>query len=52
MKITKLRIKNLFGIKEYVGNGNNVEISGDNGTGKSSVIDAIRFALTNKSNRD
>lgn len=52
MRITKLRIKNLFGIREYAGNGKNVELAGNNGTGKSSVIDAIRFALTNKSNRD
>lgn len=52
MKITKLKIKNLFGISEYEAGDKSVELSGKNGTGKTSVIDAIRFALTNKSERD
>lgn len=52
MKITKLKIKNLFGIKEYQADGKSVELSGKNGVGKTSIIDAIRYALTNKSNRD
>jgi len=52
MKITYLKIRNLFGIKEYEQNGENVELSGTNGVGKSSVIDAIRYALTNKSGRN
>ena len=51
MKIVKLKIKNLFGITEYEANGKNVELSGQNGVGKSSVIDAIKYALTNKSER-
>lgn len=51
MKITKIKIKNLYGITEYEGDGKSVELSGTNGAGKSSVIDAIRYALTNKSNR-
>ncbi len=51
MRIVKLRIKNLFGISEYEANGNNVELSGQNGVGKSSVLDAIKYALTNKSER-
>mgnify|MGYP001305466089 CR=1 FL=1 len=51
-KITKIRIRNLFGIKEYEAGGKSVELSGKNGTGKTSVIDAIRLALTNKSERD
>lgn len=50
-KITKIRIKNLFGITEYSGDGKSVELLGENGVGKSSVIDAIRYALTNKSDR-
>ena len=45
-KITKIKIKNLFGISEYNGDGKSVELSGQNGVGKSSVIDAIRYALT------
>lgn len=51
MNITKLKIKNLFGIKEYEAGGECVELSGKNGVGKSSVIDAIKYALTNKSDR-
>lgn len=51
MKITKIRIKNLFGIKELEIDGKDKEISGDNATGKSSVIDAIKYALQNKSDR-
>jgi DNA repair exonuclease SbcCD ATPase subunit len=52
MNIVKIKIKNLFGIKEYEAGGNSIELSGKNGTGKTSVIDAIRYALTNKSDRD
>ncbi|RDU22864.1 hypothetical protein [Anaerosacchariphilus polymeriproducens] len=52
MNIVKIKIKNLFGIKEYEADGKSIELSGKNGTGKTSVIDAIRYALTNKSDRD
>lgn len=52
MKITKIKIRNLFGIKETELDGRSIEISGKNGTGKTSVIDSIRYALTNKSDRD
>lgn len=51
MRITKLRIKNFYGIKELELDGKDVELTGTNGAGKSSVIDSIRTALTNKSNR-
>ena len=51
MRVTKIKIRNLFGITEKELNGNSVELTGENGTGKSSVIDAIRYALTNKSDR-
>lgn len=51
MKITKIRIKNLFGITEYEADGDSVELIGKNGTGKTSVLDAIKFALKNKSER-
>lgn len=51
MKISKIKITNLFGIKELELGGSSVELSGSNGVGKSSVIDAIRYALTNKSER-
>ena len=51
MRITKIKIKNLFGISEHEADGKSVELIGTNGTGKTSVIDAIRYALTNSSNR-
>lgn len=52
MKISKITIKQLFGIKEWQVDGKNIELVGDNGTGKTSVIDAIRYALTNSSDRE
>ena len=52
MKTTKIKIKNLFGVSELELGGESVELSGKNGTGKSSVLDAIRYALTNGSDRD
>lgn len=51
MHVTKIKIKNLYGIKEYESDGGSKELTGENGTGKSSVIDAIKYALTNKSDR-
>ncbi len=51
MNVTKIKIKNLFGLKEYEADGKSVELIGKNGAGKTSVIDAIRYALTNKSDR-
>ena len=52
MKTTKIRIRNLFGITETELDGKSVEISGPKGAGKTSVLDAIRLALTNRSDRD
>jgi DNA repair exonuclease SbcCD ATPase subunit len=52
MKCTKIKITNLFGIKGYEMGGESIELSGKNGAGKTSVIDAIRYGLTNKSGRD
>ncbi len=52
MKATKIKIKNLFGITETELDGRSVEITGTNGSGKTSVIDSIRYALTNSSSRD
>lgn len=51
MKISKLKIENLYGIEELELDGNSVELTGSNGVGKSSVLDAIRLALTNNSKR-
>lgn len=52
MRTTKIRINNLFGVKEIELDGRDVELTGANGAGKSSVLDAIRYALTNQSERD
>ena len=51
MKTTKIKIRNLFGITETELDGRSVELTGSNGVGKTSVIDALRYALTNKSDR-
>ena len=51
MKITKLKIENLYGIEQLELDGKSIELTGTNGAGKSSVLDAIRLALTNNSRR-
>ena len=51
MKISKIIIKNTYGISHLELDGKSVELTGTNGAGKSSVIDAIRLALTNNSKR-
>ncbi|MDD3393811.1 MAG: ATP-binding protein [Anaerotignum sp.] len=52
MRTTKIQIKNLYGINEKQLDGKSVELTGKNGSGKTSVLDAIIYALTNSSNRD
>jgi exonuclease SbcC len=52
MNITKIKIRSLFGLKAFETDGKSLEITGKNGAGKTSVIDAIRYALTNKSDRE
>jgi len=52
MKTTKIQIRNLFGIKQVNLDGKSIEISGPKGAGKTSVLDSIRLALTNRSERD
>lgn len=52
MKTTKIKIRNLFGITETELDGKNIEVTGKNGVGKTSIIDAIKYALTNDSERD
>lgn len=52
MKTTIIKIKNLFGISELELDGKSIELTGSNGTGKTSAIDAIKYALTNSSGRD
>lgn len=51
MKTSKITIRSLFGISEQQISGKSIEITGKKGTGKTSVIDAIRYALTNSSRR-
>ena len=51
MKISKLKIENLYGIEQFEIGDKSIELTGSNGVGKSSVIDAIRLALTNNSKR-
>jgi DNA repair exonuclease SbcCD ATPase subunit len=52
MKTSKIIIRSLFGISEQQISGKSIEITGKKGTGKTSVIDAIRYALTNSSERE
>lgn len=52
MHTSKITIKSLFGISEQEIGGKSVEITGRKGAGKTSVIEAIRYALTNSSSRD
>ena len=52
MKTTKIKIRSLFGIRAIYLDDKSVEISGPKGSGKTSVLDAIRLALTNRSDRD
>ena len=52
MRTTKIKIKNLFGIAEQELDGRSIEMTGTNGAGKTSVIDAIKYGLTNNSERE
>jgi hypothetical protein len=47
MKINKIEIRNILGISELdIEPGSITEVSGENGAGKTSVLDAIRCALS------
>lgn len=52
MRTSRIKIRPLFGITEQELSGKSVEITGPKGSGKTSVLDAIRYALTNTSKRD
>ena len=52
MRTVKITIKSLFGISAQELGDRSVEIKGKKGVGKTSVIDAIRFALTHRTERD
>lgn len=51
MRATKIKIDSLYGIHHIELDGKAVELRGKKGTGKTSVIDAIKLALTNRSAR-
>ena len=52
MKTSLIKIRQAFGVHETQLSDKSVELTGKKGTGKSSVLDAIRYALTNRSDRD
>lgn len=52
MRTSLIKIRSAFGVHETELSDRSVEITGRKGTGKSSVLDAIRYALTNRSDRD
>lgn len=52
MRTTKIIIRQMYGISQLDLSGKSVEITGPKGAGKSSALDAIRYNLTNRSNRD
>ncbi|MCI2026175.1 MAG: hypothetical protein LKJ74_05240 [Clostridiales bacterium] len=52
MKTSLIKIRSAFGVHETELSDKSVELTGRKGTGKSSVLDAIRYALTNRSDRD
>lgn len=52
MKTSLIKIRAAFGVHATELGSNSVELTGRKGTGKSSVLDAIRYALTNRSDRD
>lgn len=52
MKTSLIKINHAFKISEIQLGGKSVEITGVKGAGKTSVLDAIRFALTNRKPRD
>jgi len=52
MKTSLIKIRQAFGVSEIQLGDKSVEITGAKGKGKTSVLDAIRYALTNRSDRD
>lgn len=54
MRLLKLALKNFKGIKEFELNtqGHNVNIYGDNGTGKTTIFDAFTWLLFDKDSSD
>jgi len=51
MKTSLIKVRSMFGIHEAELGAGNYELTGKKGTGKSSLLDAIRTNLTNRSDR-
>lgn len=51
MKTSLIKVRSMFGIHEAELGSGNYELTGKKGTGKSSLLDAIRTNLTNRSDR-
>lgn len=52
MRTSLIKVRSMFGIHELELGSGNYELTGRKGTGKSSLLDAIRTNLTNRSDRD
>lgn len=52
MKTISIKIKEMYGISAIALNNKSVELTGRKGTGKSSVLDAVRYALANDARRE
>lgn len=52
IRLSKLRVKDIFGITEITLGDKDYEIVGNNKTGKTSIIEAIRLALNNRADKD
>lgn len=52
MRPSKIQIKSLFGIQELSLGDKDYEILGTNGTAKTSILEAIRYAIKNKTDKD
>lgn len=54
MKLLSLKLKNFKGIREFelIANGVNVDIFGDNATGKTTIFDALIWFLFDKDSQN
>jgi ATPase involved in DNA repair len=54
MKLIKLTLKNFKGIKDFTleANGRNVNVYGDNATGKTTIFDAFTWLLYDKDSKN
>ncbi|WP_110953065.1 AAA family ATPase [Anaerosinus massiliensis] len=54
MKLLSLKLKNFKGIREFelITNGTNIDIFGDNATGKTTIFDALIWLLFNKDSQN